>query len=74
VFADLYFTLPFDLAIIDGRKRFMGSDHSGKGKADNLGKMFEGEPYEIDREATLISGLDTQYLDVIKLGKAELDL
>jgi hypothetical protein len=73
VFADLYFTLPFDLAIIDGRKRFMGSDESGKGKTDNLGKIFEGKPYEIDREASLMTGLDTQYLDVIKAGKAELD-
>jgi hypothetical protein len=74
VFADLYFTLPFDLAIIDGRKRFIGNDHSGKGKADNLGKVFEGEPYEIDREACLMTGMDTQYLDVIKAGKSELDI
>lgn len=73
VLADLYFTLPFDLAIIDGRKRYSGTDDSFKGKTDNLGKIFEGEPYEIDREATSLLGLDTQYLDVIKAGKAELE-
>jgi hypothetical protein len=73
VLADLYFTLPFDLAIIDGRKKFSSADESFKGKTDNLGKIFEGEPYDIDREATAMAGLDTQYLDVIKAGKAELE-
>lgn len=72
VFADLYFTLPFDLAIIDGRKKFSASDESFKGKTENLGKIFEGEPYEIDREASVLAGLDQQYLDIIKAGKAEL--
>lgn len=73
VLADLYFTLPFDLAIIDGRKRYSSADESFKGKADNLGKILEGEPYEIDREATSLLGLDTQYLDIIKAGKSELE-
>lgn len=73
VLADLYFTLPFDLAIIDGRKKYGGMDDSLKGKTDDLGKIFEGEPYEIEREATSLVGLDTQYLDVIKAGKAELE-
>jgi uncharacterized protein (DUF362 family) len=73
VLADLYFTLPFDLAIVDGRKKFSANDESFKGKTDNLGKIFEGEPYEIDREASGMLGLDAQYLDVIKAGKAELE-
>jgi uncharacterized protein (DUF362 family) len=73
VFADLYFTLPFDLALIDGRKKFSGSDESFKGKTENLGKIFEGEPYEIDREASLMAGLDLQYLETIRTGKAELE-
>jgi hypothetical protein len=73
VYADLYFTLPFDLAIIDGRKKFTGADESGKGKAENFGKIFKGEPYEIDCEVSQLAGLDTQYLDTIKAGKAELD-
>jgi uncharacterized protein (DUF362 family) len=73
VLADLYFTLPFDLAIVDGRKKFSANDESFKGKTDNLGKIFEGEPYEIDREASSMLGLDAQYLDVIKAGKAELE-
>jgi len=73
VLADLYFTLPFDLAVIDGRKKFSSNDESFKGKTENLGKIFEGEPYEIDREAAGMLGLDTQYLDVIKAGKVELE-
>jgi hypothetical protein len=73
VLADLYFTLPFDLAIVDGRKKFSATDDSNKGKVENFGKIFEGEPYEIDREATALLGLDQQYLDIIKAGKADLD-
>jgi len=73
VFADLYFTLPFDLAIIDGRKKFTGTDDTFKGKTENLNKIFEGEPYEIDREASQMANLDMQYLDVIKAGKVELE-
>lgn len=73
VFADLYFTLPFDLAVIDGRKKFSAADDSFKGKTDSPGKIFEGDPYEIDREAALLTGVDQQYLDIIKAGKLELD-
>jgi hypothetical protein len=73
VFADLYFTLPFDLAIIDGRKRFSSQDESFKGKTESLGKIIKGEPFEVDCEASNLAGLDTQYLDIIKAGKVELD-
>ena len=74
VFADLYFTLPFDLAVIDGRKKFVASDESFNGKTDYLGKIFEGDLYEIDREAAALTGVEQQYLDIIKAGKAELDI
>lgn len=73
VYADLYFTLPFDLAVIDGRKKFVGSEDISKGKTENLGKIFEGEPYEIDREAVNMIGADKEYLDIIRAGKAELE-
>ena len=73
VLADLYFTLPFDLAIIDGRKKFSAADESFKGKTENLGKMFEGDPYDVDREAANLTGLNAPYLDIIKVGKVELE-
>jgi len=73
VYADLYFTLPFDLAIIDGRKNFSAADDSFRGKTECPGKIFEGEPYEIDREASAMLGVDQQYLDIIKAGKNELE-
>ena len=73
VLADLYFTLPFDLAIIDGRKKFSATDESLNGKTETLGKIFEGEPYEVDCEAAALTGVDQQYLNIIKAGKAELD-
>jgi hypothetical protein len=58
---------------VDGRKKFSAPDDSFKGKAENFGKIFEGEPYEIDREASAMLGVDQQYLDIIRAGKAELD-
>lgn len=73
VFTDLYFTLPFDLAFIDARKKFISVDNSPKGRTEDMGKIFEGEPYEIDREASIMSGLDMLYLDLIKAGKEELE-
>ncbi|MCX5992779.1 MAG: DUF362 domain-containing protein [Chloroflexi bacterium] len=72
VYADLYFTLPFDLAIVDGRKKFSADDGSFNGTTESLDKIFEGEPYEIDREVSAMLGVDQQYLDIIKAGKNEL--
>jgi hypothetical protein len=56
VIADLYFTFPFDLGIIDGGE-----------------EVFAGEPYEVDREVAEIFEARTDYLDLIKQGKKQLD-
>ncbi len=73
--ADLYFTLPFDLGIIEGRQKFTGKDETDptKGEIEDYGKIFVGEPYEIDREASAALGLKTDYLDLIKAAKVELE-
>ena len=69
VIADLYFTLPFDMGIIEARQKFVGQDDPTLGKVEECGKMFIGEPYEIDRQASETLGLKTGYLDLIKAAK-----
>ena len=73
VIADLYFTLPFDLGIIEARQKFISQDDPTQGEIEEYGKIFIGEPYEVDREVSETLGLRTQYLDLIKSAKVELE-
>ena len=72
VLADLYFTLPFDLGIIEARQRVTGGDDSAR-EFEEFDKIFAGEPYEVDREVSQIFGLKAGYLDLIKMAKVELE-
>ncbi|MFC1926036.1 DUF362 domain-containing protein [Chloroflexota bacterium] len=72
VIADLYFTLPFDLGIIDARKRFFGTAEPGEGGAEEYGKIFLGDPYEADCEASQSVSLVTEYLQLIEAAKSQL--
>ena len=72
VLADLYFTLPFDLGIIDARNRFAGDEVSGKGEVTEYGKIFICEPYEVDNEALKAEGLHPEYMKLIELGRVEI--
>ena len=69
VVADLYFTLPFDLGIIEARQKFIGKDDPTQGKIEECGKVFIGEPYEVDCEASAALGLKTEHLNLIKEAK-----
>ena len=69
VLADLYFTLPFDLGIIEARQKFISKDDPTQGEVEEYGKVFIGEPYEVDCEASQALGLKTEYLDLIKEAK-----
>ena len=73
VIADLYFTLPFDLGIIEARQKFVGSDDPVNGEIEECGKVFVGEPYEVDREAMETLGLKAGYLNLIKEARAGLE-
>jgi len=73
VIADLYFTLPFDLGIIEARQKFTGQDDPTRGEVEEYGKVFVGESYEVDREASKILGLKTDYLDLIKEARVGLE-
>jgi len=73
VAADLYFTLPFDLGIIEARQKFMAREDPTQGEVEECGKVFVGEPYEVDSEASKILGLKTDYLDLIKEARVGLE-
>ena len=73
VIADLYFTLSFDLGIIEARQKFVSRGDRTKGEVEEYGKVFIGEPYEVDREASEALGLRTGYLDLIKEAKVGLE-
>jgi len=73
VLADLYFTLPFDSAIIDARQKYITSGDQREGVSQPCGKIFAGEPYTVDSEATREAGIEAGYLRLIETGKAELE-
>ncbi len=73
VITDLYFTLPFDLGIIEARQKFVSLDDPAQGEVEEYGKVFVGEPYEVDCEASEALGLKTDYLDLIRQIKVDLD-
>jgi hypothetical protein len=72
VLADLYFTLPFDLGIIEARQKFFYTEDITRGKSEEYGKILIGEPYEIDREASQIVGIESEYLKLINEGRRQL--
>ncbi len=70
VLADLYFTLPFDMGIIEARQKFTGKvPQVNQGTVENFGKIFMGEPFDIDNEACQLSGIKSEYLDLIKVAR-----
>ena len=73
VVADLYFTLPFDMGIIEARQKFTIGDDPTQGEVEECGKVFLGKPYEVDREASETLGLKTNHLDLIELAKVEFE-
>ncbi len=74
VIADLYFTLPFDLGIIEGRQIFTSNgEDAAKGKTEEYGKIFVGEPFQIDSEVTEFLNLKAEYLDLIKVARVGLE-
>jgi hypothetical protein len=73
VITDLYFTLPFDLGIIEARQKFDSWVDPVQGEIEEYGKVFVGEPYEVDCEVSEALGLRTDYLALIREAKVELE-
>jgi hypothetical protein len=70
VLADLYFTLPFDLGIIEAREKFSGRNQQlTQGNVENFGKVFYGEPFDIDNEACNLLEIKSEFLDLVKVAR-----
>ncbi len=74
VVADLYFTLPFDLGIVEASQKFVSRNGSTEGKVEDYGNIFIGEPFEVDSEVSETLGIKTGYLDLIKEARVGLEL
>jgi len=70
--ADLYFTLPFDLGIVDGRKKLISDGDTTRDRIEDFGKIFVGPPYDVDKEASLAANVETPYLNLIERAKVEI--
>ena len=73
VLADLYFTLPFDLGVVEVRQKFTGKGEPLESEAEEYDRIFVGEPYEVDYEVSDTLGFKPGYLDLIKMAKVELE-
>ena len=73
VVADLYFTLPFDMGIIEARQKFTGGEDPTQGEVEEYGKVFVGEPFEVDSEAAQMLQLRAEYLDLIREARVGLE-
>lgn len=74
VVADLYFTVPFDLGIIEGRQMFSSRGDPVNGEVEDYGKIFVGSPYEVDQEVAEALGLKNTYLELIKEAQIEFEV
>ncbi len=71
VLADLYFTMPFDMGLIDGTQ-ILETNSDNKHSIKQHGKIYQGEPYYIDGEVSGTVGFETGYLNLIDEAEAEL--
>ncbi len=69
VLADLYFTLPFDMGILEARQRFDYDQDVDAGTTSQYGKIIVGEPYEVDSLAARLVGMQPEHLALIERGK-----
>jgi uncharacterized protein (DUF362 family) len=73
VAADLYFTLPFDLGIVDGTQKLTCLVDPTYGEAEGYGEVFVGEPFDLDSEVSRQLGLRADYLELIQAGRVQLE-
>ena len=73
VIADLYFTLPFDLGIIEARQKLITDDGNEEGEIEEIGAVFVGDPFQVDREVSETLEIKADYLDLIRLAESGLD-
>jgi len=74
VLTDLYFTLPFDLGIIEAQQKFISKGEPTRGEVEECGKIFVGEPYQVDLEALQALGIRANYLDLIEEARKDFEI
>lgn len=73
VLADLFYTMPFDLGIIEASYKFTSTSDGVNGEKEALGKVFVGEPYQVDTEVSQSLGIKVDYLKLIDEARADLE-
>ena len=73
VIADLYFTLPFDMGIIEATQKLDYDDDPRTGQVRDFGKIFVGDPFQVDREVSETLGIRADYIPLIRLAESGLD-
>ncbi|MCL2140204.1 MAG: DUF362 domain-containing protein [Dehalococcoidia bacterium] len=74
VLTDLFYTMPFDLGVVEGREKFSATSGNNDGQREPVGKVFVGEPYMVDLEVSQSLGIKVDYLKSIDEAKADLEL
>ena len=74
VLSDLYFTLPFDLGIIEARQKFISKGDPTQGEVEEYGKIFVGEPYQVDLEVSQALGIKADYLGLIEEARKDFEV
>lgn len=69
IVADLYFTIPFDLGIVDARERAIFSSDAVKPVVDRLDRVYVGDVLELDTQLAQESGIDLPHLHLIAEGQ-----
>ncbi len=71
--ADLYFTVPFDLGIVEAQMKFFCDDDPTQGRTEEYGKIFVGEPFQVDADTANLTKLDVGYLHLIEAARKEME-
>ena len=74
VLADLFYTMPFDLGIIEADQKFTSKNDPAKGEKEPVGKIFVGEPYSVDVEASQSLGIKMSYIKLIDEARMDLEV
>jgi len=73
VITDLYFTLPFDLGIVEAKQKLIGPEPT-QGNMEDCGKVFIDEPYKLDCEVVETLRLKAEHLNMIKEARVEFEI
>lgn len=74
VLTDLYYTLPFDMGIVEAGQKFSSQQELDKGRIEECGQVFIGKPFQVDIEASKYLGIKMDYLDLIKEAEVGLEI